>query len=174
MKNYLLILGIISIFLVGACSQQPEPVPIAPQPAVIEPVEEVTEESEPTVTEEDVTSQEPVQVENPATGQADTVEETVVAPTSGVVEIDMIARQWDWNPATIRVKEGDKVKLNIKNIDVPHGFKLFEFGVSQRLPGGGEVTTVEFTADKAGEYIFFCSVPCGRGHGGMRGKLIVE
>lgn len=105
---------------------------------------------------------EPVQIEAPAE-----------AITSGVVEIDMIARQWDFEPATIRVKEGDRVKLNIKNIDVPHGIAIFEFDVNQRLPPG-KTTTVEFTADKKGEHTFFCSVQCGTGHTGMRGKLIVE
>ena len=98
---------------------------------------------------------------------------TIEAPTSNVVEIDIIAKQWDFTPATITVSEGDQVKLNIRSVDVTHGFSLFEFGVNERLTPG-QTTTVEFTADKAGEYTFFCSVPCGRGHGGMRGKLIVE
>ena len=105
-------------------------------------------------------TQEPIEIKAPA-------------QTSGVVEIDMTARQWDFSPATITVNEGDKVKLNIKSVDVTHGFSLSEFGVSERLTPG-KTTTVEFTADKKGEYTFFCSVPCGRGHGGMRGNLVVE
>ena len=98
---------------------------------------------------------------------------TIEAPTSNVVEIDMVAKQWDFTPSTITVNEGDKVKLNIRSVDVTHGFAIFEFGVNERLTPG-ETTTVEFVADKAGEYTFSCSVPCGSGHGGMRGKLIVE
>ena len=104
--------------------------------------------------------QEPIEIKAPA-------------PTSGVVEIDMIAKRWDFNPSTMTVNEGDKVKLNIKSIDVTHGFRIFEFGVSERLTPG-KTTTVEFIADKKGEYTFFCTVPCGKGHNGMRGKLIVE
>jgi len=98
---------------------------------------------------------------------------TIEAPTSNVVEIDMVAKQWDFTPATITVNEGDKVKLNIRSVDVTHGFAIFEFGVNERLTPGNTVN-VEFTADRAGEYTFLCTVPCGRGHGGMRGKLIVE
>ena len=166
MKNYLLILGIISVFLISACAQQPEPAQPTPQPAIIEPAEEV---------ESDTPSQEPIQAETPAPGFEDTVVETVVVSDTDpqLVEIDVVARQWDFNPATITVSEGDKVKLNIKSVDVTHGFALFEFGVNERLTPG-KTTTVEFTADKAGEYTFFCSVPCGRGHSGMNGKLVVE
>jgi len=97
----------------------------------------------------------------------------IEAPVSNVKEFDITAKRWDFTPSTITVKEGDKVKLNIKDIDVTHGFTLFEFGVSERLTPG-KTTTVEFTADKKGEYTFFCSVPCGKGHGGMNGKLVVE
>ena len=145
----------ISIFLISACAQQQPTPEIIQQPSVIEPVREVVQPSE-------APSQEPARIEAPAE-----------AITSDIVEIDMIARKWDFEPAIIRVKEGDMVKLNIKNIDLAHGFRIFEFGVNERL-APGKTTTVEFTADKAGEYIFFCSVPCGKGHGGMNGKLIVE
>ena len=34
--------------------------------------------------------------------------------------------------------------------------------------------TTEFIADKAGTFTFYCSIPCGRGHGSMHGKLIVN
>ena len=159
MKKYLLILGIISMLLISACSQQAEPVQPAPQPkAVIESADEPSE---------------PIQAGMPVPGQEDEVEEKVVVSDSEIKEFDMTARQWEFEPSTIRVKEGDKVRLNIKNEDVTHGFALFEFDVNERL-APGKTTTIEFTADKAGEYIFFCSVPCGKGHGDMKGKLIVE
>ena len=154
-KNYLLIFGMISIFLISACAQQQPTEEIIQQPSVIEPAREAVQPSE-------APSQEPARIEAPAE-----------AITSDVVEIDMIARKWDFEPATIRVKEGDRVKLNIKNIDVAHGFAILDFGVNERL-APGKTTTVEFTADKKGEYMFFCSVQCGIGHTGMRGKLIVE
>jgi len=103
-------------------------------------------------------TQEPVQIE---------------APVSDIKEFDITARQWDFNPSTITVKEGDKVKLNVESIDVTHGFSLFEFGVSERL-NPGQTTNIEFTADRKGEYTFLCSVPCGPGHRGMKGTLVVE
>ena len=153
MKNYILILSIISVFLIGACAQQPAQPAAQPttQPtAVIEPA--LDPESEP-----DAPSQEPVQIE---------------APTSEVVEIDMIARKWDFDPSTITVNEGDKVKLNIRSVDVTHGFSLFEFGVNERLTPG-TTTTVEFTADRVGSFEYYCSVGAHRALG-MKGTLIVE
>ncbi len=133
MKKYLLILGILSILLVSACSQQSEPVQPASQPkAVVGPADD-----------------------------------------SKIKEFDMTARQWSFEPATITVNEGDTVRLNIKSEDVTHGFAISEFDVNEKiLPG--KTTTIEFVADKKGEFVFFCSVPCGKGHSGMKGKLIVE
>ena len=71
------------------------------------------------------------------------------------------------------MKLGDKVRLKVKSIDVDHGLAIPEFGVNLILKPN-ELQTVEFVADKKGEFPFFCSVYCGVGHGGMRGKLIVE
>ena len=162
MKNYLLILGIISMFVLSACSSGQQP------------AQTIDDDHEPGTQEDHPHDEEgnTIQAETPAPGQTD-VEEMVVAPASSVKEFDMIAKKWDFTPSTITVSEGDAVKLNIENIDAPHGFMLTEFGVNERLEPG-KTTTVEFTADKAGEYTFFCNVPCGRGHGGMNGKLIVE
>lgn len=157
MKNYILLLGIISVLLISACTQQAEPQPIAQPKAVVEPADEPS----------------PIQAETPVTEQEDEVEETVVVSDSGVKEFDMTARQWAFEPSIIRVKEGDRVRLNIKNEDVTHGFAIFEFNVNERLQPG-KTTIVEFTADKKGEYTFFCSVQCGQGHRDMKGKLIVE
>ncbi len=165
MKNYILVLAIISLFLISACSQQAEPVQPAPQQNAPQPKAVVEAADEP--------SARPIQAEVPVPGQEDEAEETVVVPDSGVKEFDMIARQWAFEPSTIRVNEGDKVKINIKSVDVTHGFAIFEFNVNERLLPG-KTTIVEFTADKKGEYTFFCSVSCGSGHSGMNGKLIVQ
>lgn len=92
---------------------------------------------------------------------------------SPVKEFSMIAKKWQFDPFTINVKQGDKVRLKIKSIDVSHGFSLLDFNVNENLEPEKEVV-VEFIADKKGEFSFFCSVFCGEGHSGMKGKLIVE
>lgn len=91
---------------------------------------------------------------------------------NGVREIKVTAKQWEFIPNPIVVKKGEKVRLKITSTDVAHGFALPDFGINKVLNSGQEVT-VEFTADKAGRFGFFCSVQCGIGHSGMRGELVV-
>ena len=166
MKKYLLILGVISMVILTACAQQSQP---AAQPAhereiaVIEPAGEMIKE-----TKEETAVEEPGSKAVPPT-----VEPKDFPAKTSLKEFNMIAKQWDFEPSTIFVTEGDRVKLNVKSVDVTHGISLAEFGINERL-SPGKTVTVEFTADRAGEYIFSCSVPCGKGHGGMRGTLVVE
>lgn len=87
-------------------------------------------------------------------------------------EFTIIAKQWDFTPGEIKVSKGDKVRLTLKTVDVTHGFALPEFGIFERMDPGN-VVTVEFVADKEGEFSFFCNVPCGQGHSAMGGKIVV-
>jgi nitrosocyanin len=89
------------------------------------------------------------------------------------VVVEMTAKQWEFNPNTVTVKKGDRVKLVITSQDVTHGFSLPDFGVSSVLLEPGQATNVEFTADKTGDFTFRCSNFCGTGHSGMTGKLVV-
>jgi len=93
--------------------------------------------------------------------------------TTPVKDFSMIAKKWQFDPSTINVKQGDKVRLKIKSIDVAHGFSLLDFNINENLEPGKEII-VEFIADKKGEFTFFCSVLCGQGHSRMKGKLVVE
>lgn len=87
--------------------------------------------------------------------------------------IAVIAKQWSFEPNPIKVKEGDYVQLKITSLDINHGFSLLDFNINEVITPGQE-TIVSFVADKKGEFYFYCSVPCGRGHGSMSGQLIVE
>ena len=93
--------------------------------------------------------------------------------TSGVHEIKMTAKKYQFDPNTITVKKGEKVRLVITALDRDHGFKLDAYDINQKLKKG-DPATIEFTADKAGTFPFQCSDFCGLGHGKMKGKLIVE
>jgi len=88
-------------------------------------------------------------------------------------EIQMTCKKYAFSPNSISVKKGERVRLTITATDHDHGFKLEPFHVEQKLKKGIP-TTVEFTADKSGTFLFKCSVFCGFGHGGMKGTLIVE
>ncbi len=98
---------------------------------------------------------------------------TATQSASSVKEFSITAKRSEFIPATIRVKEGDTVRLHITSIDVTHGFSLPEFKIAAELTPGTE-RTLEFVASKKGTYSFFCTVVCGPKHGDMRGSLIVE
>lgn len=105
--------------------------------------------------------------------ESTTTTTTTTTTINPVKEFTMTAKQWAFNPGVITVKLGDKVKINIKSVDVAHGFALPDFGVDQKLEPGKEVM-IEFIASKKGEFPFHCSVICGQGHQEMTGKLVVE
>jgi len=93
--------------------------------------------------------------------------------TANTKEFTMIAKKYEFDPGNIVVNEGDTVILHITSTDVEHGIGIPQFGVSKKLPPGVE-ETVQFIADKKGDYTFFCNVYCGPGHTGMKGTLTVQ
>jgi len=90
-----------------------------------------------------------------------------------VREVMITAKQFSFEPAEVRVKVGERIRLVVKSPDTTHGLAIPAFNVNMTIEQG-QSATAEFTADKAGTYPFFCSVFCGSGHGGMKGSLIVE
>ena len=88
-------------------------------------------------------------------------------------EIRVTAKKYEYDPAVITVKQGDRVNLIITAVDHDHGFKIEAFHIDQ-LVKRGESTSVEFSADMTGTFPFQCSHFCGLGHKGMKGDLIVE
>lgn len=100
-----------------------------------------------------------------ATASAET--SNAAETTSGVDEFTVKAFRFGYQPDTLTVKKGDLVKITIDNVDGMHGINLFAFGVQ-------DMDYIEFKADKAGTFMWYCSNFCGQGHSSMRGTLIVE
>ena len=111
-------------------------------------------------------------------------EGSVPVVTGKVREITIVAKKdtWSFVPEIIEAERGDKIIATIINEDdYDHGIAIDAFGVSQRMPANGTIK-VEFTVTQAGEFPFYCSVPCGegeidgvkRGHFDMVGKLHVR
>lgn len=104
--------------------------------------------------------------------------------TGKVKNITIIAKRdaWLFEPENIEVNQGDKVVATVINEDdYDHGLAIDAFGVSQRMPANGTIV-VEFIATQAGDFPFYCSVPCGEGivngvkrtHFDMIGKIRVK
>jgi cytochrome c oxidase subunit 2 len=104
--------------------------------------------------------------------------------------IEVSAKKYEFTPSEIHVRKGAKVELKIHSEDETHGIKL-----NDRADGTGPASapgllfetpdqngkvkkhvdqTIDFTAQEAGTYDFKCAKICGFGHGGMKGKLIVD
>ena len=87
---------------------------------------------------------------------------------------DITASRFQFEPARLEVREGDAVRLTLRSTDTTHGFGIKELRVEAVIPKGGEPVTVEFVADRAGTFEFFCTEYCGPRHRDMRGTLLVE
>jgi heme/copper-type cytochrome/quinol oxidase subunit 2 len=76
------------------------------------------------------------------------------------------------NP-TLRVREGDSVRLELRSLEGNHDLVIDELGVKSEVVGPGESTLVTFIATKPGTYEYYCSVGSHRARG-MSGTFIVE
>lgn len=73
----------------------------------------------------------------------------------------------------IKVKEGDRVRIEFSSEEGFHDFVIDEFGVATEKVSAGSSSSVEFVADKKGTFEYYCSVGKHRANG-MFGKFIVE
>jgi len=111
-------------------------------------------------------------------------------PAQNVQAIEMTAQKYNYDPATVRVKQGSKVQLKITAQDRKHGFKMSAYPDGAETKGAlgllftaaqdcwtleqGTPTVIEFVAQTPGTYTFKCCHFCGTGHGKMKGELVVE
>ena len=90
-----------------------------------------------------------------------------------VQEFTLEAGSFYYKPNVIKVKQGDTVRVTIDSVDMMHDFVIDEFNAKTKIVRSGESGTVEFIADKAGSFEFYCSVGNHRAQG-MAGTLTVE
>lgn len=90
--------------------------------------------------------------------------------------IRLEVRDWEWDPAVITLQQGETATLEITSEGgFPHGLWIPDLGVNVATPPG-EVTRVEITPEKVGEFFLGCANDmCGNEaqHEGMTGKIIV-
>lgn len=167
-----------SFLLIGAGCAKTAP---APQPQAAQPPAAVAQPqaAQPTLPPPPGNVPAAAQAPVPAPVPTPTPAPTPVAAASEVKEFatDSYYEVVDGKPAQffslkeMRVKKGDKVRVLINTLNGRHDFVIDELNVKAETPTG-VVTTVEFTADKAGEFVYYCSMPNHRA-GGQWGTLIV-
>lgn len=87
--------------------------------------------------------------------------------------IKMTAELWKFTPNVIRVKQDEKVVLEITAVSGTHGLAVPELGINETIIQGNTVS-VNIPTDKIGTFDFRCSVQCGSGHDDMKGQIIIE
>lgn len=120
--------------------------------------------------------------ENPQGTQEQVMEEVTEENNNEVEESNSAVKEFEMESFTeiidgqyfpqfskkeITVNKGDTVRLKINATSGMHNFKIDEFNVLTETPTG-EVTVVEFVADKSGEFVYYCAKPNHRalGHWG--------
>lgn len=98
----------------------------------------------------------------------------VTADTSEVKEITVSSRQLAFVQNEIRVNRGDVIRLTYQNGGGTHNWALDEFDAATETIGGGQSTTIEFTADRAGTFEFYCNVGNHRELGMVGTFIVVE
>ena len=88
-------------------------------------------------------------------------------------EIEVVAKQFEFEPARIEVTEGERVRLIVKSADSVHGLQIKKFRVNALIPRGGKTVSIDFVASDPGTYEIMCSEECGDGHESMKGALVV-
>lgn len=88
--------------------------------------------------------------------------------------VNVIARRFSFDPATITVAVGQPVRLMVRSDDGVHGMEIKKFKVNKDIPRGGEAVIINFTPTTVGEFPIMCSEYCGDGHDDMRGTLVVQ
>ncbi len=93
-------------------------------------------------------------------------------PAAQARTIDVNARQFAFEPATLHVQRGDTVTIHFESLDAVHGLFVDGYDVNiQAEPG--KSADVTFVADKEGKFKVRCSIACGPLHPFMIGELEV-
>ncbi|MBT4805459.1 hypothetical protein HON71_04770 [Candidatus Woesearchaeota archaeon] len=149
MKQIFVILAIVilSLFIIG-CNETVEELPVkpegTPEPAAEEPIEEPVTETAP-------------------------IELKVIKVTGENYKFMMDGKE---NPE-IKVKVGQKIKIEFTSTEGFHDFVIDELEAKTDKVNSGESTSVEFVANQAGTFSYYCSVGKHRDFG-MEGTFIVE
>ena len=115
------------------------------------------------------------------------------APVIGALgaprELNLMARQYAYEPHRIVVDPGQEIHLRLVSTDVVHGFFLEGHDIEAEIRPGSltswvrhpstgedfrETEEIVFTAGRPGKYRYRCSVTCGTLHPFMQGEMIVR
>jgi nitrous-oxide reductase len=93
------------------------------------------------------------------------------------VEVWMSVIRSHYRPEQVKVKKGDHVVWHLTNLerqrDATHGFALSGYNINLSLEPG-KTETIQFDANMAGTYTYYCTEFCSALHLEMMGYFLVE
>jgi len=82
-------------------------------------------------------------------------------------------KRFQYMPNEVTLKKGVPVVLELKSLDVAHGFNLPDLGVrADVLPG--QTARVRIVPKQTGRFLFHCDIFCGTGHEDLEGAIVVK
>jgi plastocyanin len=90
------------------------------------------------------------------------------------VEVYLLAQQWFFEPAALRLEAGRTYRFRMMAADMSHGASI-QLGSGSHVIRlrQGVVSERDLTFKRAGEYLVYCTVYCGVGHDKMAAKIVV-
>jgi cytochrome c oxidase subunit 2 len=87
-------------------------------------------------------------------------------------ELVIVASMFNYNPGSVQIPKGSKVKVMVTTKDVIHGFEIAGTNVNMMVEPGF-ISEYVTSFDKAGEFLILCNEYCGMGHHLMTSKIEV-
>ena len=98
-------------------------------------------------------------------------EQTVSDDATPAREITVTGTEYSFNPASIAVKKGERVRLTFVNAGTTlHNLVIDELNVATKMVSPGKSDTIEFAAEGDGTLAFYCGVSNHKNLG-MEGEL---
>lgn len=87
--------------------------------------------------------------------------------------VTVVARDYQFTPDVIEVTQDEVVTITLQSEDRPYSIAIDAYRIARRAAGGQRVT-IEFRADQAGRFPFYCNITSDPRCREMRGVLIVN
>ncbi|HJS38805.1 MAG TPA: hypothetical protein VJ789_11840 [Burkholderiales bacterium] len=96
------------------------------------------------------------------------------AADDGPIDVYLMAYQFGFLPAVLRLEAGVPYRFHMMAVDVAHGASV-RVGPGARVVRLRPGVLVEqgLTFQRAGEHLLYCTVYCGLAHDRMQGKIVV-
>lgn len=93
------------------------------------------------------------------------------APSAArTIRVDVAS--WSFTPSRIEARRGEQVTIQLVGVSGTHGFSVPQLGINEPITAG-QTKTITLPTSQAGTFDLLCSIPCGAGHLGMRGQIVI-